>query len=243
MLYSGGFDSEVLLRAAAKAMEPGMVVPLTARSPLLADYYVRRVREVCSRLKLEPVFVDVDLLKVPGLDENGPDRCYLCKKELYGTLGRRARDMGCDSVMDGTSVDDLGEHRPGLAAAEEEGIHHPFVEAGMGREAIAALGLRLGTREEDNPSDSCLATRIPGGTPITRELLELVERMEAPIRPFAGGRFRVRLMEDSKCLSVEYESRDREAVTRHFDRLRQYAMDHGMSVEFRMTDGDHSSFR
>lgn len=243
MLYSGGFDSEVLLRAAAEAMEPGTVVPLTARSALLADFYVHRVMEVCSRLKLEPVFVDLDLLKVPGLVENGPDRCYLCKKELYGRLGRRARAMGCDSVMDGTSVDDLGEHRPGLAAAEEEGIHHPFVEAGMGREAIAFLGLRLGTREEDNPSDSCLATRIPGGTPITIELLELVERMEAPVRPFVRGRFRVRLDEGMKYLTVEYESRDRETVTRHLHRLRQCALSYGMSVELRRTDGDHSSFR
>lgn len=243
MLYSGGFDSEVLLRAAAEAMEPGMPVPLTARSPMLADYYVRRVREVCSLLKLEPVFVDLDLLKVPGLAGNGPDRCYLCKKELFGTLGRRARAMGCHSVMDGTSVDDLGENRPGLAAAAEEGIRHPFVEAGMGREAITSLGLRLGTRAEDNPSDSCLATRIPAGTRITRELLELVERMEAPVRPFVRGRFRVMLGGDSKSLSVEYESRDRETVTRHLDRLRECALDHGMSVEFRRTDGGHSSFR
>ncbi|MFO8183902.1 MAG: hypothetical protein R6U39_06975 [Candidatus Aegiribacteria sp.] len=224
-------------------MEPGTVVPLTARSPLLADYYVRRVREVCSLLKLEPVFVDLDLLTVPGLAENGPDRCYLCKKELYGTLGRRARAMGCDSVMDGTNVDDLGEHRPGLAAAEEEGIQHPFVEAGMGEEEITALGLRLGTRAEDNPSDSCLATRIPGGTPITRGLLELVERMEAPIRPAVRGRFRARLKEGSMCISVEYEGRDREAVTRHLDRLRECALDHSVCLELRRTDGDQSSFR
>lgn len=220
-----------------------MVVPLTARSPLFADYYVCRVREVCSLLKLEPVFVDLDLLKVPGLAENGPDRCYLCKREIYGALGRRARAMGCDSVMDGTSRDDLGEHRPGLAAAEEKGIHHPFVEAGMGEEEITALGLRLGTRAEDNPSDSCLATRIPGGTPITRGLLELVERMEAPIRPFVRGRFRVRLEEGSKCFLVEYEELDRETVNHHFDKLRECALDHGMSVELRRIDGDHSSFR
>lgn len=224
-------------------MGPGMVVPLTARSPLLADHYVRRVMEVCSQLKLEPLFVDLDLLDVPGLAENGPDRCYLCKKTIYGELRGRARAMGCNSVMDGTVVDDLGEHRPGLAAAEEESIRHPFVEAGMGREAIAGLGLRLGTREDDIPSDSCLATRIPGGTTITRELLELVERMEAPIRPCAAGRFRVRLAAGSRCFSVEYENRDRRTVHRHLPKLRECALEHGMTLELRRTDGDHSSFR
>lgn len=229
VMFSGGYDSEVLLRAAVSAAAPEGTVSLTAASPLLAGYYRRRIRGVARELRLEPVFAEVDLPGIPAFRSNGADRCYICKRAICERLRKEAAERGCAVLMDGTSVDDLSEDRPGLAAAFETGIEHPFVEAGMGRREIACLGRSLGTLEEEHPSDSCLATRIRRGTPVTVELLELVETLEAPLRPLVRRRFRVRV--EDRCLAVEYSAEDEELIMGSLDAFRTTARMAGFQMK------------
>jgi uncharacterized protein len=230
VLFSGGFDSEVLLRAAVAALGKDAVISLTAASPLLAGFFIESIRAVTEELGLEPVFVGTSPLEDPCITANDGRRCYFCKKVIYRVLKAEARSRGCGYVMDGTSIDDLGEDRPGLEAALEEGIIHPFVQAGMGRRSITELGRVLGTSEEGHPSDSCLATRIPLGTVLTPLILGLVEEMEAPLRPLVKGRFRVRAYPG--VLAVEYCEADREAVEENIGKLRSIAGGAGLAIEF-----------
>lgn len=235
VLFSGGYDSEVLLRAAAAHLGSQAVVSLTSDSPLLAGFHAGRVRAVALELGIDPVMVSSDPLTDPAFTANHGLRCYLCKKMMFRNLKEMAGRLGCRRVMDGTSTDDLSTHRPGLKAACEEGIIHPFVQAGFGRKAIAELGLELGTREEEHPSDSCLATRIPEGTPITLELIRLVERMEAPLRPLVKGRFRVRA--GSGVLMVEFTGADSHAVRSNLGIIRSIARDAGYMIDLRELSG------
>ncbi|MBN2587801.1 MAG: hypothetical protein JXA64_00070 [Candidatus Fermentibacteraceae bacterium] len=231
VLFSGGHDSEVLLRVAVNTLGPDMVISLTAASPFLAGFYTDVVRAVTEELGLEPVIAGTPLLEDPSITANDERRCYFCKKTIYRVLKSEARSRNFGFVMDGTNLDDLGAERPGLAAALEESIIHPFVQAGMGRRDITELGRALGTSEEGRPSDSCLATRIPPGTLITRGLLGLVEEMEAPLRPLVSGRFRVRAYPG--ILAVEYCEADREAVEKNTGKLRSIAGGAGLSIELR----------
>ena len=221
VLFSGGFDSEVLLRFVCQELSKGDVIPFTAVSPLLAGYYGNRARRVTDELGLHPVFVDLDVLNSEDFCRNDALRCYICKKSMYGAVKRRGKEMGCNGVVDGTTKDDLGEYRPGLRAASEEGILHPFVIAQMGNSEVELLGKRFGLSKSDIPSDSCLATRISGSNRITRRLLKQVEEMESALRSGVSGRLRVRLERDS--FVVEYTEADRDLVMNNLGDLERKA--------------------
>lgn len=211
ILLSGGNDSEILLRAAVETLGTSGVLSLTADSPLLADFYRKRIREISSRIGIISVFVNVNPLDIPEFRRNGIDRCYLCKSLIYSALVDRAGEMGFTSVMDGTNLDDLVENRPGLKAAEEFGILHPFLQAKMGKTKILELGASLGMTPDGNPSDSCLATRIVPGLEIEAGLLALVEELESFFRPHVKGRVRAGI--DSTEITMEYSGGDSDLVS------------------------------
>ncbi len=227
VLFSGGYDSEILLRTAALVLGAANVVSLTADTRLLAGFYRRHILSVTEELGVESVLVPLDLLSCREFTQNTDNRCYICKKELYTRLKGKAIALGCKTVMDGTSTDDLNEYRPGLAAAAETGTAHPFLEACMGRSDIAELGAFLGIREY--PSDSCLATRIPLGEMITSELLTLIERMEAPLRASVKGRFRV--VAGTGRLLVNYSAVDEKMVENCLEQLKRIAEKSGYGIE------------
>ena len=221
VLFSGGFDSEVLLRFACRVLNQERVLPVTAVSPLLAGYYTERIAEVIRELGLSPETVRLDVMDRADFRSGGALRCYICKKTMYGMVKKLSLEKGFSGVIDGTTTDDLGEDRPGLRAASEEGIIHPFVEAGMGNREVEILGESFGLRKSDLPSDSCLATRITGSVPITRELLKQVEEMESDLRPRASGRVRIRLERGS--FIVEYTQKDRKMILGSLEDLRRKA--------------------
>ncbi len=232
ILFSGGYDSEVLLRSAVSVLGASNLVPLTADTRLLAGFYRRHILSVAGELQVEPLFVSLDLLSCREFTQNTDMRCYICKKELYTRLVAAAVAKGCRTVMDGTNTDDLSEHRPGLAAAAETGIVHPFLEACMGKDDIAELGTFLGAR--DYPSDSCLATRIPHGEMITSELLTLIESMEAPLRPSVKGRFRVTL--GTGRLHIYYSVIDELLVEKSLGQLKRIAEKSGYEIELHLLE-------
>ncbi|MCD4701960.1 MAG: hypothetical protein K8S24_08915 [Candidatus Aegiribacteria sp.] len=233
VLFSGGFDSETLLRSAVLVLGASSVVSLTADIRLLAGFYRKHILSVTEELCVESLFVPLDLLSCMEFTQNTEMRCYICKKELYTRLKAEAVARGCKIVMDGTSTDDLNEYRPGLAAASETGIAHPFLEACMGRKDIAELGDFLDVREY--PSDSCLATRIPRGNMITAELLSLIERMEAPLRPLVKGRLRI--IAQTGRLQVNYSAVDEKLVENCQEQLKRIAEKSGYEIELNRMDG------
>ncbi len=191
--FSGGVDSTLLLRVATDVLGERCFA-VTAVSETMA----RSEREDAVRLGAElglgarHVVVESHELERPRFGENPTDRCYLCKTELLDIAGPLAQTLGAAAIFLGTNVDDLGDHRPGLAAADERGALHPMVEAGLTKPDVRALSRMLGLRTWDKPQLACLSSRFPYGTEITPERLQRVDRFEEGLRALGFGQLRVR---------------------------------------------------
>ena len=186
---SGGVDSAVLLAAAARHV-PGRVAAATAVSPLQPD---PGPAEAAARaIGAERFEVRLDPLADPAFRSNPPDRCLLCKRMIFSALREVARREGLAELLDGSNADDLGERRPGRRALEEIGARSPLAEAGLTEADVRRLARAWGLEAADLPADTCLATRFPYGTELTREGLERVGAVEAEVRGIAGGPVRVR---------------------------------------------------
>jgi uncharacterized protein len=150
--------------------------------------------------------VETRELADPHYLSNPTDRCYFCKSELWTRLGEIARGRGFDAIIDGTNADDLGEHRPGLRAAEQHSIRSPLAELGWTKDAIRAASRELGLPTSDAPSAPCLSSRVAYGLRITPERLQQVEAGEAYLRGLGvAGDLRVRHHGDKARLEVAPE--------------------------------------
>ena len=190
--FSGGVDSSTLVAAAADVLGAGQVVAVTASSSMYLAEELAAAGELARRLGVHHVVVDVDVLRDERVAANDPDRCYHCKALILGRLQVVAAERGCGALVDGVNRDDLCDHRPGLRAAEERGVRHPLVEAGMGKTEGRALARELGLDVWDRPANACLATRIPYGEPLTHGRLSTVAAAEAVLRRLGLVECRVR---------------------------------------------------
>lgn len=151
-----------------------------------------RVRNLAAAQGWRLDLFDAGEFADPRYRANPVDRCFFCKTNLYGAIRRRSAAQ----ILSGTNLDDLGEYRPGLEAAREHGVRHPYVEAGLDKSAVRALARRLGLGEiAELPAAPCLASRVESGIPIIPSTLGLIHATEqliaAMIRP-ATVRCRVR---------------------------------------------------
>jgi uncharacterized protein len=128
----------------------------------------------------------------PEYARNAPDRCFHCKEELFTRLEPIAQAAGTAQVVYGANMDDLGDHRPGMKAAEARGVRAPLIEAVLWKEEIRALSRELGLPTWDKPSFACLSSRFQYGDPITAEKLRRVDDAEAFVRSLGFRQFRVR---------------------------------------------------
>jgi uncharacterized protein len=134
---------------------------------------------------------------------NDPDRCYYCKTELFERLERLAREENYPWVVDGTNLDDLGDHRPGMRARREHRVRSPLVEAEMTKANVRECSRIYGLPTAEKPAFACLASRFPYGTPVTREGLMRVEAAEKVVRDLGFRQFRVRHHGDVARLELE----------------------------------------
>ena len=190
--FSGGVDS-TLLAVIAKE-----VLGEKSRCVLLDSAVVPRAAVVQARDVARELGLSLDIIPVPHLEnrefcENTADRCYHCKKISAVHLRRRADDLGLESIADGINISDMSEHRPGLRASTEEGILHPFIEAGVTKQEIREIARGMGLPVWQKPSAACLSSRIPYGDGITPEKLRRIEEAEAFLSSRGLGQLRVRL--------------------------------------------------
>ena len=140
----------------------------------------------------------LDIIHVLHMDhekfrKNSPDRCYYCKKISAQYLKQRASDLGFACIADGINISDTYEHRPGLAASSEEGIVHPFIEAGITKQDIRDIARECGLQIWQKPSAACLSSRIPYGEEITLDKLCMIEKAEAFLSAQGFSQLRVRV--------------------------------------------------
>jgi len=187
--FSGGVDSALLLRAAAYALADGvlavtLVTPYTPREEAEAAVAMARELGVAHRV--------VEMPLVEELRNNPPDRCYLCKRLLFGRLVEMAREAGIDHVLDGSNVDDLGDHRPGRKAGEELGVQSPLLAAGMTKQDIRDVSRVLGLATWNRPAGACLLTRLPHGVDVTEPELLRIDEGERFLRALGFPAVRLR---------------------------------------------------
>jgi len=185
---SGGTDSSVLM---ASARRLGIrAIAISVDTGLAPPGELAAARELADRLGIPHITIPLDMLAIPAVRENRPDRCYVCKRAMMEAIVREAERRGYRTVVDGTHADDRPGVRPGIRALRELGIRSPFAECGMGKVDIETLATDLGVAVR--PPSACLATRIPTDETITRESLALVGTAEALIAQEIPGTIRVR---------------------------------------------------
>lgn len=190
--FSGGVDSS-LLAAIAREVLGDRCRAVLLESPVIPRRAVREARETAADLGIPLDVIPVPLLEEEAFTGNPPDRCYRCKKISARILKARAGELGLSRVADGTSASDLGEHRPGIRAGREEGVLHPFIDAGITKADIRALARRKGFGFWSRPSAACLSSRIPYGEAITAARLRMIEEAEEVLQGMGFTQVRVRL--------------------------------------------------
>jgi pyridinium-3,5-biscarboxylic acid mononucleotide sulfurtransferase len=203
--FSGGVDSALLLKVAIDTLGDRCFA-VTAVSPTMARAEIADARALGAELGLgsRHHLLDADELAVPGYAANPIDRCALCKTELMDVAAPIAAAVGAPVAL-GTNLDDLGEHRPGIAAATQRGALMPMVDVGLDKATVRALSRHLGLRTWDKPQLACLSSRFPYGTTITRERLRQVDGFEDGLRQLGLRQVRVRYHESVARIEVDAE--------------------------------------
>lgn len=191
LAFSGGVDSAFLLAAGAGSRSGGMLA-ITLVSRFFTPRERERAGELAARAGIDHEFIEMDVLSFSRVVKNDAQRCYFCKQQGFSLIKAAAAAKGISTLIHGINRDDLNDYRPGIAAAEELGFRSPLVDAGFTKQDIRTCSRRLGLETWNLPSQSCLATRIPVGDPITGEALERIEKAEALLRSLGFSQVRVR---------------------------------------------------
>jgi uncharacterized protein len=200
--FSGGVDSTFLAAVAVQVLGE-RAIAVTALSPTYPARERNEAAELASRLGIKQIEIDTHELENPAFRDNPPDRCYYCKSELVTMVRDAAKAHGIAVLADGSTVDDLCDHRPGRKAMQEGGVRSPLLEAGLTKDEVRELSRRLGLPTADKPSLACLASRIPYGSSITPEKLNAVDGIENTLRALGFKQVRVRHHGDIARIEVE----------------------------------------
>ena len=205
--FSSGVDSTFLLRVAHEELG-GRVIAATIRSHAFPKRELDEATAFCRAEGVRHVVIDSEELDIPGFAENPPDRCYHCKRELFGKLLAFARENGLAAVLEGSNIDDDGDYRPGRRAIRELGILSPLHDVGLTKAEIRALSRKMGLSTSDKPSFACLASRFPYGERITAAGLERVEKAEQWLLDAGFGLTQLRVRSHGDLARVEVPPAD-----------------------------------
>ncbi|MBD3319766.1 MAG: ATP-dependent sacrificial sulfur transferase LarE [Chitinivibrionales bacterium] len=189
--FSGGVDSTFLAKVAGEVLGENVLL-ITARSSTYPEFEFEESRQLARKLGLTQRVIVSKEIDIPGFADNPPDRCYHCKKELFGELRHIAEEQGIAVVFDGSNADDMLDYRPGRKALSELGIRSPLCEAGLTKDDIRNLSREMKLVTAEKPSCACLASRFPYGEKITCEKLARVGKAESSVRKLGFIQFRVR---------------------------------------------------
>lgn len=223
--FSGGVDSTFLLHAAHQALGDG-VLAATASSATFPERELREAEAFCAENGIRQIVFPSEELSVEGFAHNPKNRCYLCKRELFGKILAIQREQGVAAVLEGSNRDDDGDYRPGLQAVAELGILSPLREGGFTKLDIRALSKHFGLPTWDKQSFACLSSRFPYGDTISMEKLGMVDRAEQLLLDMGFTQLRVRIHGNLARIELPPEQfprfmaeETRQAVARAFKRI------------------------
>jgi len=191
--YSGGVDSAVVARAAMEAWG-SQAVAVTAVSPSLAAVERATARDEAYRIGIRYLEIETTEFARPEYRRNAGDRCFFCKDTLYSLTQSKMAELQVVCLVNGANLDDLGDHRPGMRAAQEHQVRSPLIELQINKATVRQLAHFWGLSVADKPAAPCLASRVAYGVEVTEERVARIEHAEAAVRELTGiDELRVRL--------------------------------------------------
>jgi len=206
--YSGGVDSSYVAYV-ANAELGSRAICMTGQSASLPAYQREEIDRVVKRFGFNHEVIQTEELENADYRANNPDRCFFCKDELYTKLESVARSRGIHSIVDGSTVDDLNDYRPGRQAATQRAVRSPLIEVGLSKYEVRELSRIAKLPTWDKPASPCLSSRIAYGTTVTIERLSKVDRGEQILREFGFREFRVRHHDQLVRLEIAPSEMDR----------------------------------
>lgn len=190
--FSGGVDSTLLLKTAHDVLGENCIA-VTAKSCSFPARELKEATVFCEQKGIRHFVVESRELEIEGFRDNPPNRCYLCKRELFRDILDLAAGQGIFFVAEGSNMDDNGDYRPGLQAIAELEILSPLREAGLYKQEIRELSRELALPTWGKQSFACLASRFVYGEEITEEKLGMVDRAEQLLLDLGFHQLRVRI--------------------------------------------------
>lgn len=199
---SGGVDSS-LIAYVSGAVLGDKALAVTSGSDSLKAADLELAKEITAEWGLRHRIIETREIDNENYVKNPKNRCYFCKSTLYTDLDKIARNEGLRWVLNGTNIDDLGDYRPGLMAADENRVKSPLVDCGFSKQDIRDLAVHLNLRNAKKPAAACLSSRVPYGTSISSGLLRKIEQAEQVLERLGLSQYRVRHHDDVARLEVK----------------------------------------
>lgn len=224
--YSGGVDSAFVLALAHAELGP-RALAMTAVSPSLPPAEKEEAIAIARQIGADHRLVESHEIDDPNYTANNSDRCFHCKSELYRIASLKQKEWNLEAIVNGTNTDDLGDYRPGLAAAREAGVISPLVELGFSKADVRSGALAIGLPIWDKPAAACLSSRIPYGTSVTQERLQQIGGYEQDLRGLGFRQVRVRYHDSLARLELDQAELSRAAEPDMRKRIVEAGKSHG----------------
>ena len=200
MGFSGGVDSAYLLWAAHEA--GAQILPVFVKTAFQPTFELQDAQRMAAQLGVELMVAELDILSVPEIAANPPERCYHCKRRIFEAVAAVALERGYSLLLDGTNASDDAGDRPGMRALRELSVRSPLRECGLTKDEIRRLSHEAGLFTWDKPAYACLATRVPAGRALDADMLRRVECAEDALRALGFSNLRVRVYHDAARLQL-----------------------------------------
>jgi len=200
--FSGGVDSTLVLALAHEVIGE-KTLAVTAQSASVPNREMQASRQLAKEIGARHLVVRTEEMSNPEYRSNPANRCYHCKTELYSNLKRVAEQNDISTILNGINLDDLGDYRPGIDSAREQGVRSPLVEAEFSKQDVRDLSRAIGLSIWNKPAMACLSSRIPYGQPVTAEKLSRVEQAEDLLLSFGFKQVRVRHLGTKACIELD----------------------------------------
>lgn len=200
--YSSGVDSTFLLKTAVDTLSRDNVLALTAKSHSFPKRELDESIQFCKSENIRQIVFESEELSIDGFSNNPPDRCYICKKELFSKIKSIARENNINAVIEGSNADDINDYRPGMRAVAELEILSPLKKVGLTKNEIRALSKQHGLKTWNKQSFACLSSRFVYGEKITVQKLDMIDKSEQLLLDLGFKQVRVRIHNDVARIEV-----------------------------------------
>ena len=200
--YSSGVDSTFLLKTAVDTLSRENVLALTAKSHSFPRRELDESIAFCKTENIRQIVFESEELSIDGFSNNSPNRCYICKKELFSKIKIIANKNGINAVVEGSNADDVNDYRPGMRAVAELEVLSPLKKVGLTKNEIRTLSKQLGLKTWNKQSFACLSSRFVYGEQITVQKLDMIDSSEQLLLDLGFTQVRVRIHNDVARIEV-----------------------------------------